>query len=388
MATVFKRGGKSNRSGWYYISYTDHDGKRKTRSSRTTDKATAERIANKLESDAALRRDGVIDASDDRYAAEVRRPLAVHLADFKMALVAKGNTPQHCHETHTQAQKIIDKCGAKFVGDLTGSAVQEAIKSLCDEGKSLKTCNHYLRAIKSFSRWLHRDKRTRDDALTILEAYNAATDPRHVRRELSIDELSRLIATTEQRTLPEHKIPGADRAMVYRLALGTGFRAKELRSMTPASFDLDANPPTVTVTAAHSKRRRRDAQPIRRDLADRLRPWLAGRPRDERLFSRLPKNTARMVRSDLKAARAAWIDGAGDDGQERAKREKSDFLAYRNAAGELFDFHSTRHSYISGIVNGGASVKVAQELARALDADPDHRPVRPHAVARPARCLG
>ena len=54
MATVFKRGGKSNRSGWYYISYTDHDGKRKTRSSRTTDKATAERIANKLKTDAAL----------------------------------------------------------------------------------------------------------------------------------------------------------------------------------------------------------------------------------------------------------------------------------------------------------------------------------------------
>jgi integrase len=363
MATVYKRGGKSNRSGWYYISYTDHDGKRKTRSSRTTDKATAERIANKLESDAALRRDGVIDASDDRYAAEARRPLTAHLAEFKTALAGKGNTPQHCHEAHTQTQKIIGKCGAEFICDLTASVVQEAIKSLCDEGKSLKTCNHYLRATKSFSRWLHRDKRTRDDALAILEAYNAATDPRRVRRELSIDELSRLIATTEQRTLPEHKIPGPDRAMVYRLALGTGFRAKELRSMTPASFDLDADPPTVTVTAAHSKRRRTDAQPIRRDLAERLRPWLAGRPRDERLFARLPKNTARMLRSDLKAARATWIEGAGSD-REKAERKKSDFLAYANAAGELFDFHATRHSYISGIVNGGASVKVAQELAR------------------------
>ena len=363
MATVFKRGGKTNRSGWYYISYTDHDGKRKTRGSRTTDKATAERIANKLEADAALRRDGVIDASDDRYAAEARRPLTAHLADFKMALIGKGNTPQHCHETHTQAQKIISKCGAEFVCDLTASAVQLAIKSLCDEGKSLKTCNHYLRAIKSFSRWLNRDKRTRDDALAILEAYNAATDPRHVRRELSIDGLSRLIATTEQRTRPEHKMPGPDRAMVYRLALGTGFRAKELRSMTPASFDLDADQPTVTVMAAHSKRRRTDSQPIRRDLADLLRPWLDSRPQDELLFARLPKNTARMLRSDLRAARAEWIDDARND-EEKAEREKSDFLAYENEAGELFDFHATRHTYISGIVNGGASVKVAQELAR------------------------
>ena len=57
------------------------------------------------------------------------------------------------------------------------------------------------------------------------------------------------------------------------------------------------------------------------------------------------------------AARAEWIDDARND-EEKAEREKSDFLAYENEAGELFDFHATRHTYISGIVNGGASVKV------------------------------
>jgi hypothetical protein len=50
--------------------------------------------------------------------------------------------------------------------------------------------------------------------------------------------------------------------------------------------------------------------------------------------------------------------------EEREEREKSDFLLYRNAAGEVADFHATRHTYISGIVAGGASVKAAQELAR------------------------
>ena len=49
---------------------------------------------------------------------------------------------------------------------------------------------------------------------------------------------------------------------------------------------------------------------------------------------------------------------------EREAREKSDFLAYRNAAGEVADFHATRHTYVSGIVAGGASVKTCQELAR------------------------
>jgi len=56
--------------------------------------------------------------------------------------------------------------------------------------------------------------------------------------------------------------------MVYRLALGTGFRAGELRSLTPASFDLDADPATVAVDAAYSKRRHQHVQPIRSDLAE------------------------------------------------------------------------------------------------------------------------
>ena len=30
----------------------------------------------------------------------------------------------------------------------------------------------------------------------------------------------------------------------------------------------------------------------------------------------------------------------------------------------MFDFHATRHNYISGIVAGGASAKTARELAR------------------------
>jgi hypothetical protein len=83
---------------------------------------------------------------------------------------------------------------------------------------------------------------------------------------------------------------------------------------------------------------------------------------------------------------------------EREQRERSEFLRYENAAGEVADFHATRHTYISGIVAGGASVKTCQELARhstpvltigryshtrlhdltgALDALPDLQPQEP-----------
>jgi integrase len=154
--------------------------------------------------------------------------------------------------------------------------------------------------------------------------------------------------------------------MCYRLALSTGFRAKELRSLTPESFDLGGALPVVIVAAAYSKRRRVDRQPIRQDLADVLRPWLAGKPAGERLFGRLPGGTARMLRADLDAARRAWLKEAPSD-EARAARAKCDFLLYRNAAGKVVDFHATRHTYISGIVAGGASVKTAQEFARHSD---------------------
>ena len=58
--------------------------------------------------------------------------------------------------------------------------------------------------------------------------------------------------------------------MLYTLAVSTGLRAGEIRSLTPTSFDLDADSPTVTVAAAYSKRRREDVQPIRGDFAMEL----------------------------------------------------------------------------------------------------------------------
>ena len=50
---------------------------------------------------------------------------------------------------------------------------------------------------------------------------------------------------------------GIDRAALYLVAAGTGYRRSELRSLTPECFDLGADSPTVAVEAAHSKAGRR-----------------------------------------------------------------------------------------------------------------------------------
>ncbi len=70
-----------------------------------------------------------------------------------------------------------------------------------------------------------------------------------------------------------------------------------------------------------------------------------------------------MLKKDLAAARRRWLKESTTDA-ERAERERSDFLQYQDADGRYADFHAQRHTYISAIVAGGASVKTCQELAR------------------------
>jgi len=131
-------------------------------------------------------------------------------------------------------------------------------------------------------------------------------DRRHDRRSLTDEELARLIAAAEQGAAIV-RMTGPDRAMLYRVAVGTGFRANELRSLTPESFDLDADPPTVTVEAGYSKHRRKDVQPIRQDLADLLWPWLETRSRGRPVFESMPDKTAKMMKKDLAEAKAKWV---------------------------------------------------------------------------------
>jgi len=96
----------------------------------------------------------------------------------------------------------------------------------------------------------------------------------------------------------------------------------------------------------------------------RHRPQESRRQRKSRPAGRqIQRYTARMLKKDLAAARRQWLRKSSTDA-ERAERQRSDFLQYQDADGRYADFHAQRHTHISAIVAGGASVKTAQELAR------------------------
>ncbi|MCU0877907.1 MAG: hypothetical protein MUF06_09000 [Pirellulaceae bacterium] len=67
---------------------------------------------------------------------------------------------------------------------------------------SIGSNNHYLRAIKMFTRWLVRDRRVHDDPLLHLSKMNVELDRRPVRRPLSGEEFALLL---ESRRLPSNR---------------------------------------------------------------------------------------------------------------------------------------------------------------------------------------
>ena len=125
MASVFKKD-KNKRGAPYYIQWNDHTGKRRTMCSKTSDKATAMRIASKREAEAASRREGVIDARLEAISNESKRPVESHLADYesklqaasRIAILGSGDDGPIC-DHHQLSVALLDQaipdCGCTRV---------------------------------------------------------------------------------------------------------------------------------------------------------------------------------------------------------------------------------------------------------------------------------
>ncbi|MGL4463839.1 MAG: tyrosine-type recombinase/integrase [Planctomycetia bacterium] len=234
-----------------------------------------------------------------------------------------------------------------FLADLKNPEVAARVSGRrLTTGLSTQTRNFYLAAVRQFVRFCVKNRRLAADPLAAVEPKNVRTDRRHDRRALSDDEVRRLLAAAEESKVV-CRLCGPDRAMLYVAALSTGFRASELASLTPASFDLHRTPPAVVLAAEFSKHRTEDVQPLPRAFVERIGGWLAGRPTGEPLWpGKWAKNrdAGRMLAVDLAAAGIPWETEEG-----------------------FADFHALRHTFISNLGRSGVPLALAQKLARHSD---------------------
>ncbi len=326
MASLRKRG------RFWYVRLRDECGKQKEVKA-SPDRGVANQIKRDLESTQAKIKAGILDPRDVSAIEAERVPLAKHVDDYLRFLTAKGCVPDHVNAVRIKLKWLLRKTGVIRLSQLKASLVVEALAELKASGRSDRTIFHYATVAKSFANWLKKDHRTRFDLLEDLDRPAVVTEGE--RPALSPEQTARLIDATAT-SPPRCGMSGPDRSWFYALAATTGLRRLELQALTPESFDLDGPAPVVTLPPPRTKNRKGAVQPLPGYLVEDLRSWLAAKPAGKTLFPPVTQ-TAVMIRADLKAA------GIPPDG---------------------FVFHSTRHTFISGVVASGASVKVCMELAR------------------------
>ncbi len=369
--------GKKHKTKNYYVAFSDRDGK-EWRVAAFTDRRATAGFAYKLERllachasgeapdrELVLWLEGIPAATRARLAkigvldsrrAAAGKPLTEHLADFEAGLSATGRSEMYVKMTATRIRAVLNGCHFEKWSDITAGqleaflAAQRKPRSERDSGLSIQTSNYYTQAFKQFCRWMVSERRASESPVAHVKRMNAQTDRRVERRALSADECRRLLSAAEASAETVYGMTGPDRAILYRLALETGLRWGELRSLTRGSFNLDGDRPTVSVEAGYSKHRREDTLPLRRDTAIALKAFMGPSLPATRAFT-MPKRKgagATMVRHDLAATGSDYVSP----------------IPYEDAQGRRADFHSLRHSFITNLCNGGVHPKAAQSLAR------------------------
>ena len=391
----------------WYCCYYDVTGTRR-RKSLARDKQVAQKMLDDILQRVEREKAGMFDPAEEH----MLKPIREHLDAFRSYIVSKGGTSKNVDDTMVRVNKIVAVADWQRIADILAGDVTKYLARLKKAGRSIETQNHYLRSAKHFTRWLVKDRRMSYDPLSHLSVQNADVERKVQRRAITDEEFMRLLDAAETGPRLE-KLTGPHRAVIYILAAWTGFRKGEIGSLTRKSFKLDGKVPTVTVQAGYSKHRRVDTQILHPTVVRVMRQWLdrlSDLQPNELLFpisSRIPaipisgksnrytiwtsgkkqypipeRRMADIIRRDLEAARRKWIAEsrvATDDlplssqssrsalMAELERREKSDFLTYKNHDGHVADFHALRHTFITNLSRSGVSPKTAQTLARHSD---------------------
>lgn len=340
--TVKKKDGtkKKQQTETWYAKWS-REGKTYVKSLETKNKAAAKRKLADIEKN--------IDAGrvDGQEEAEKPQPkIAELITEWGRVLEAKGGTEKNTLMKLSHVRKVVRAAKISELQQLTADAVIVALAHLrkTQARFGIQTSNHHLTSCKQFYNWLVDNDVATKNPLTKIKPGSVATDQRHVRRDLTDEEIRKLLESAGQ-SGPFRGLSGSDRRMLYLVSIFTGLRASELASLRPESFDLMAVPPVVVVDAGYSKRRRVDRQPIHQDLLAELIPWLAAKSPGEPCWPgrwAIDGDGAEMLRRDLKAAG----------------------VPYQDAGGRVADFHALRHTFVTRLVKAGVAPKDAQTLAR------------------------
>lgn len=261
----------------------------------------------------------------------VGRPLEEHINDWK-AHLEDFCSKEHSRQAPRRVELLFATCGFNFVTDIDKQKVEAALSRKRKTGSSPRTSNLWQSSAKAFLNWMLEERRIATNPLSGLKAINESTDIRGDRRAFTVEELERLLAAAKRGGVV-NGMAGGSRAVLYLLAVNTGLRWSELRSLTRSSFNFENAPPIVTISAKFAKNKRTDDIPLNPGVALTMRMFVEDKEPLGKVFPTMwQKHGAAMLRVDLEAAG----------------------IQYKDANGRRRDFHSLRHTF--GTLLGKADV--------------------------------
>jgi integrase len=293
-----------------------------------TDKAATRELANKLENEKTAILNGHVDPQAEHAKSERSRPVDEHIEAYRRHLEAAGRSPNHVSYTIADIRKAFEHAGVLRAADLTVGHIDAWVLSLT--GDAPRTVNRRVGSVQAFLRHLQEHGGVTRYVLRKYTKRNTRGTERRKYRALTAAETAMLLAKA-----PE---PRGD---VYRVALRSGLRLNELRSLRASSFNLAAG--TVTVSAADAKNKRRDQTiPLHAELVP--------------LVKRLVKARAAAGEPD-----APLLDVPTKDEAARVMR---DDCAAAGIDPKNVTFHSMRHTFITRLAEANIHPKILQTLAR------------------------
>jgi integrase len=403
-------------SATYVAKYRDGSGVVREVSTGCRNKDAALAVLAELTSRAENVRAGVVTESDDAVRDWLPTPIIKSVTDYIADLRKNGRSVSYIDGIQIRLDRIVRETGIATLRGVTATEIETWLDSFTESGASPRTRNSYLQAVGGFCRWCKSKKRLATDPLEAIAKLPESIDVRRKRRSMTGPDLLRLLFVARWRPLAEYgrgtiakeaterkkkrdtwkrapltfnsmpaaidrarerlvsnpdfvaklEARGRNRELVYKTFLLTGLRRGELASLTVGSLSLETDLAYLTLEAGDAKNREKSDLPLRDDLADDLRLWLAEKraeylgaegqgsnvlsittcvavelPHDLPLFD-VPRQLVKTLDRDLAAAG----------------------IPKRDDRGRTLDVHALRHTFGSLLSAGKVAPRTAQSAMR------------------------
>jgi integrase len=325
---------RRGRNNVFWIRTEDRaTGKRRWVEKCYTDKRASQQKLSRWRLAAARGREGLTDP----YAGSADIPLDELMDEYLDELTTTGRSPEYIRTQRSRLGVLLSETGWKILRDITANGFSRwRAANPVDDATGLRkrgpvSMNRTLESARAWMKWCV-GTHIEADPLAGVGKVKPEGDIRRARRALTDDEQAALLQA----------VPETHRDL-YVLALLSGLRRNELKTLRWGDVRLTGTHPWIDVRAANAKSRRAESIPLHPAAASALSArWeaMGGPAAGELVFAFLPEARTHI----------AILERAG--------------IAYVNDRGERADFHALRHSYVTGLMKRGVSPRVVMSLAR------------------------